>query len=147
MKPAEFLAKVRAGQRARAHSATAAAPPASAPAAEPEVAAPEPSQYVTREEYESLYLVLGLLVVGIRQHDRDQTARSDAVLERAAARPDEFDLDAAGLMVVKAVLAGGRRASSNLMDSKIRHATDAPNWAQQQTAHLHYLSYGCYPPE
>jgi hypothetical protein len=144
MKPAEFLAKVRAGQRARARSATAAAPPASAPAAEPEVAAPEPSQYVTREE---LGLLLGLVLEGIRQHDRDQTVRSDSVLKRAAARPDEFDLDATRLMVIKAALAGGRRASSNLMDSKIRHATDAPNWAQQQTAHLYYLSHGCYPPE
>jgi hypothetical protein len=128
VKPAEFLAKVRAGQRARAHSATAAAPPASAAAApaEVEAAAPEPSQYVTREEYESLYQVLGLLLVGIRQHDRDQTVRSDSVLERAAARPEEFDLDAAGLAVVKAVLAGGRRAASNLQDSQIRHARRPP---------------------
>jgi hypothetical protein len=125
MKPAEFLAKVRAGQRARAHSATAAAPPASAPA-EPEVAAPEPPQYVTREEYDSLYQVLGLLLVGIRQHDRDQTVRSDSVLERAAASPEEFDLDAAGLAVVEAVLAGGGRAASNLQDSQIRHARRPP---------------------
>jgi hypothetical protein len=143
MKPTEFLAKVRAGQRARAHSATAAAPPASAPA-EPEVGAPEPPQYVTREE---LGLLLGLVLEGIRQHDRDQTVRSDSVLKRAAARPDEFDLDATRLMVIKAALAGGRRASSNLMDSKIRHTTDAPDWARQQEAHLYYMSHGCYPPE